>query len=492
MAFGNGVIYAASIDLAAKAALDSRLTCATLSERDEHFTSNRAYPGMVVYVEENEKLYVLLDNTPTWVEVLSAENIINDLTTGGASAVLSAEQGKQLKAQIDSVASGSITVPVATDSKVGGILSGTGIGVVTVDGSGNASVAQVERATMLATARAIALTGDVTGSTSFDGSGNVSITATVADDSHNHVIGNVDGLQSALDGKLSTTGIAANSRKIQGTYSSSGGVIPPSEVGTYNGILRMMYLQPESSGGGGGYCDWFLMNSYAWSDVPYCTAIGVSKTATPRAFIMSGPNSTDKADWVRRELALKTDLPTGTIGSSSKPVYLLNGTITACSATVGSATTPVYLNNGTITACTSGGGGVSVSNSTSDIYILGTTGTGTLSTLNRASGVYISSGTTVNASGGFYVQSSRKYKKDIKDTEVDALKVVEDTKVVDFVYKDDENEVPRIGFIAEDTNPIMSTPNQDKMDTTNCIGVLLRAVQQLSDKVRELESAIHV
>ena len=199
MAFGNGVIYAASIDLAAKAALDSRLTCATLAERDEHLTSNRAYPGMVVYVEENEKLYVLLDNTPTWVEVLSAENIINDLTTGGASSVLSAEQGKQLKAQIDSVASGSITVPVATDSKVGGILSGTGIGVVTVDGSGNASVAQVERATMLATARAIALTGDVTGTANFDGTADVTITATVADDSHNHVIDNVDGLQDALD-----------------------------------------------------------------------------------------------------------------------------------------------------------------------------------------------------------------------------------------------------------------------------------------------------
>lgn len=54
----------------------------------------------------------------------------------------------------------------------------------------------------LTTARTISLTGDVTGSTSFDGSANVSITATVADDSHNHIIGNVDGLQTALDAKL--------------------------------------------------------------------------------------------------------------------------------------------------------------------------------------------------------------------------------------------------------------------------------------------------
>ncbi len=60
-------------------------------------------------------------------------------------------------------------------------------------------------ATKLSSAKTISLTGDVTGSTSFDGSGNVSITATVADDSHNHIISNVDGLQSALDGKSATS-----------------------------------------------------------------------------------------------------------------------------------------------------------------------------------------------------------------------------------------------------------------------------------------------
>ena len=66
--------------------------------------------------------------------------------------------------------------------------------------SGNSATA-----TKFSSAKTISLTGDVTGSTSFDGSGNVSITATVADDSHNHVISNVDGLQSALDGKSATS-----------------------------------------------------------------------------------------------------------------------------------------------------------------------------------------------------------------------------------------------------------------------------------------------
>jgi hypothetical protein len=40
----------------------------------------------------------------------------------------------------------------------------------------------------------------------------------VADDSHNHIIANVDGLQTALNGKLATSGTAANSDKVDGYH----------------------------------------------------------------------------------------------------------------------------------------------------------------------------------------------------------------------------------------------------------------------------------
>jgi hypothetical protein len=76
-------------------------------------------------------------------------------------------------------------------------------------------------AATLATARNIALSGDVSGNVNFDGSGNVTITTTVADDSHNHVISNIDGLQTALDGKLSTSGKAADSNLLDGIDSSA-------------------------------------------------------------------------------------------------------------------------------------------------------------------------------------------------------------------------------------------------------------------------------
>jgi hypothetical protein len=59
-------------------------------------------------------------------------------------------------------------------------------------------------ASKLATARTITLIGDVSGSTTFDGSANRTITVTVNDDSHNHVTGNVDGLDTALSQRLQT------------------------------------------------------------------------------------------------------------------------------------------------------------------------------------------------------------------------------------------------------------------------------------------------
>jgi hypothetical protein len=87
------------------------------------------------------------------------------------------------------------------------------------------------------TARTLSLTGDVTGSTSWDGSGNASITAVVADDSHNHVISNVDGLQTALDGKLSTSGKAADSDLLDGI--NSGSFLRSDANDTKTGYLEM-------------------------------------------------------------------------------------------------------------------------------------------------------------------------------------------------------------------------------------------------------------
>ena len=82
--------------------------------------------------------------------------------------------------------------------------NGSVVGNVTGNVTGNLTgsvTGNADTASTLATARTVQLTGDVIGSAAFDGSANISITASVQDDSHAHVISNVDGLQTALDGK---------------------------------------------------------------------------------------------------------------------------------------------------------------------------------------------------------------------------------------------------------------------------------------------------
>lgn len=94
---------------------------------------------------------------------------------------------------------------------------------------------------------------------------------------------------------------------IQGTYTGSGGSQPPSYVTAGTLRANMMYYNMSGS----PYCDWLMMDTYIGSDVPYVTMIGVTKTATPRAFIASGPKgNASTSSWVRKELATVDAIPT--------------------------------------------------------------------------------------------------------------------------------------------------------------------------------------
>lgn len=59
-------------------------------------------------------------------------------------------------------------------------------------------------ATKLETQRNIIFEGDVTGSTTFDGTEDKNVVISVNDDSHYHVISNIDGLQNELDDKANS------------------------------------------------------------------------------------------------------------------------------------------------------------------------------------------------------------------------------------------------------------------------------------------------
>ena len=97
------------------------------------------------------------------------------------------------------------------------------IGGVSFDGSANINLPGVNSAgnqstsgnaataTKLATARTISLSSDVSGSASFDGSGNVTLSCTVANNSHTHTpancgLGNLSSSGNSLSGNFTATG----------------------------------------------------------------------------------------------------------------------------------------------------------------------------------------------------------------------------------------------------------------------------------------------
>ena len=105
--FGKGIGVAAGFDLGAQKPLDSRYTVADIEESDAHVEGNRAYEGMLVFVEADKKTYQYLDGA--WVEFgfnnakLEAE-IVDNLESDEAAKILSAKQGKVLKGLIDAEA----------------------------------------------------------------------------------------------------------------------------------------------------------------------------------------------------------------------------------------------------------------------------------------------------------------------------------------------------------------------------------------------------
>lgn len=91
----------------------------------------------------------------------------------------------------------------------------------------------------------------------------------------------------------------------------------------------------------------------------------------------------------------------------------------------------------------------------------------------------------------FIANSARSLKTDIKPTKHNAVDEINKIKVVDFYFKSDsKKENPKVGFIADDTDPIFSTKEKNSMDLYNTCGMLLKAVQELSAENKELRKRI--
>lgn len=94
--------------------------------------------------------------------------------------------------------------------------------------------------------------------------------------------------------------------------------------------------------------------------------------------------------------------------------------------------------------------------------------------------------TTVNAST-VNTTSQRKKKKNIHDFDKSALDIINNTKIVYYTYKNDLSKTEHIGFIADDTPSELSGVKKDSMVISDTIGVILKAIQELNQKIEELK-----
>lgn len=52
----------------------------------------------------------------------------------------------------------------------------------------------------------------------------------------------------------------------------------------------------------------------------------------------------------------------------------------------------------------------------------------------------------------------------------------------------EHTHLEHIGFIAEDTPEELSTPDHNVMDITNTVGVVLKAIQEIDDRIVALQN----
>ena len=164
-----------------------------------------------------------------------------DVSADGAKldGIESGATADQTKADIDALGiAASTAATLATARNIA--LTGAVTGNVNFDGSGNVSIATTATADPTLT-----LSGDASGSATFTNLGNATLTVTVADDSHNHVISNVDGLQTALDAKLASSSYTASDvlTKIKTVDGSGSGL----DADTVDGVHESTFMRKSAN-----------------------------------------------------------------------------------------------------------------------------------------------------------------------------------------------------------------------------------------------------
>jgi hypothetical protein len=93
--------------------------------------------------------------------------------------------------------------------------------------------------------------------------------------------------------------------------------------------------------------------------------------------------------------------------------------------------------------------------------------------------------------GSYHSLSSRRMKKDIRDLANDPVRLLEETKIVTFRYRNEPESAPaHVGIIAEDAPVPVTDPNHRSFDLNNSLAITMAATRQLSERVEVLEARL--
>lgn len=113
----------------------------------------------------------------------------------------------------------------------------------------------------------------------------------------------------------------------------------------------------------------------------------------------------------------------------------------------------------------------------------------TLNTTDDVTFAQVDVNGTVHATA-FFTDSLREFKTNIVPTSINAIDLINSTEIVEYNYKSNVEGDTRIGFIADDTDAVFSSSAKNQFDLANTVGVLMKAIQELSAKNIELEARI--
>ncbi|MBO9731556.1 MAG: tail fiber domain-containing protein [Chitinophaga sp.] len=91
---------------------------------------------------------------------------------------------------------------------------------------------------------------------------------------------------------------------------------------------------------------------------------------------------------------------------------------------------------------------------------------------------------------GFLQNSLASLKKNIQPFTEDALSLLMQVQIKQFIYKDDKQENVRIGIIADSTDWHFATKGHDRFDTNSSLAITMKAVQELNQQLQKENDAV--